>query len=513
MNSPNNPAQKDKSTLRTLKLQTANLAQFLVKLANFYQGVLPQLDPELENLCSHLNNSAANFSSAEVSIAKLSGLMMDSADAMSTLDTRSNEILNSSIKNLQHNPHLPEFLKVELLKFSSSVSTTDPSFIQSLPMFEQIIGFYQKSLAESSSKPTSEIEQNQRQDTVKHDVYKNLIDDLSALLDALIKNDSKDQELPKIRAQLMNDVDHETLLNCCRKVFNNISKNVYLERRQNEKFVLHLQSSLSDVNESVTDSIEIVEQSLSEKEQKNETLQGHIESIEHAVDSSSDLQQLKIQASDYLEKMSKSLNDRKQSDHDEQKILMTLLNDMQSQLTTLEAETLDYKKRLVELKQSSNHDPLTKIPNRIAYNQRIDMEYKRWKRSKLPLALAIVDVDNFKNINDTYGHLAGDKTLLVIAQTIRKTLRSTDFLARWGGEEFIAIFPDTDEEGIKAVLEKIRSKIESIPFRFRDKKVTITVSIGAAEFEPTNNIEGVFDRADKNLYEAKRSGRNRCILG
>ncbi|MFT5675089.1 MAG: diguanylate cyclase [Paraglaciecola sp.] len=512
MNLPNNPAQKEKNTIRALKLQTVNLSQFMVKLSHFYQGVIPSLDQELKNLRSHLNNSTVNFSSAEVSIAKLSGLMMDNADTIKRLDRHSSKVLSDSIENLRQIPHLPESINAEVLKFSNSIKTANSSFIDSLEVFEQIIAFYQKSLAVVLLQASSKTHQTQPQEHARNNIYQDLINELSALLGTLIQNDTKDQELLQIRTQLLHDVDPETLLNCCRKVISAISKNVFLERHQNEKFVLHLQSSLSDVNETVTDSIEKVEQSLSEKEQKNDTLQGHIESIEHAVDSSSDLQQLKTQASDYLAKMSASLNDNKQSDQDEQRMLMTLLNDMQSRLTTLEGETANYKKRLIELKKRTNHDSLTKIPNRIAYNQRVEMEYRRWQRSKRPLALAIIDVDHFKNINDTYAHSAGDKTLQVIAQTISKTLRSTDFLARWGGEEFVVLFPDTDEGGIKTVLEKVRCKIESIPFRFKDKKVTITVSIGATDFKLKDNIEQVFDRADKNLYKAKNSGRNRCIL-
>ena len=438
--------------------------------------------------------------------------MMDNTDTIKKLDRQSSDILKSSIEDLRQIPHLPESIKAEILEFGNLVGTTDVSFIESLAIFEKIILFYQKSLTEFSPQPGSENGQKKPHEHIKQDFHQDLINELSALLATLIQNDTKDQELPQIRAKLLDDVDQETLLHCCRKVIGAISKNVTLERRHNEKFVLHLQSSLSGVNETVGDSIEKVEQSLSEKNRKNETLLGDIESIEDAVDSSSDLQQLKKQASSYLAKMSASINDNKQSDQDEQRALMTLLNDMQSQLATLEGETADYKKRLIELKHRSNHDPLTKIPNRIAYNQRVEMEYRRWQRSKLPLSMAVIDIDHFKNINDTYGHAAGDKTLQVIAQTINKTLRTTDFLARWGGEEFVALFPDTNQERLETVLEKIRSKIESIPFRFRDKKVTITVSIGAAGFIPKDNIERVFDSADSNLYKAKKSGRNRCIL-
>jgi len=121
--------------------------------------------------------------------------------------------------------------------------------------------------------------------------------------------------------------------------------------------------------------------------------------------------------------------------------------------------------------------------------------------------------EHFKQINDTYGHAAGDKTLQVIAQTMNKVIRTTDFLARWGGEEFVILFPDTYREGLSAIVEKIRHKIEAIPFKFKDAKVVITISIGATDFNADDSTETVFERADKYLYQAKNSGRNRSVLG
>ena len=170
------------------------------------------------------------------------------------------------------------------------------------------------------------------------------------------------------------------------------------------------------------------------------------------------------------------------------------------------------KHRLIEQKFHNHHDALTKVPNRAAYNERMEIEYRRWKRHGSSLCLAVLDVDHFKNINDNYGHAAGDKTLQVIAQNINRCLRATDFLSRWGGEEFVILFPQIPEKDLTKPLETIRRQIERIPFKFKDVKVTITVSIGASYFKMDDKIETVFDRADKALYEAKSTGRNRCII-
>jgi diguanylate cyclase (GGDEF)-like protein len=100
----------------------------------------------------------------------------------------------------------------------------------------------------------------------------------------------------------------------------------------------------------------------------------------------------------------------------------------------------------------------------------------------------------------------------VIAQHIQKSLRATDFMARWGGEEFVVILPKSNADDLIQPLEKIRSKIEKLPFRFKNKNVTITVSIGATSFSADDTVESAFERADSALYEAKHMGRNRCVI-
>ena len=170
-------------------------------------------------------------------------------------------------------------------------------------------------------------------------------------------------------------------------------------------------------------------------------MRAQIDDFGTEVHNASDLAKLKQQASDMLDKMAKTLSSREQVDKDEQLSLMDLLSGMKSQLATLERETETYKQRLLEQKYHSYRDALTQVPNRNAYNERVEMGIPTLKRHKNPLCLAVVDIEHFKKINDSFGHAAGDKTLQVIAQNISKCLRNTDFLARWGGEEFVVLLP------------------------------------------------------------------------
>ena len=122
------------------------------------------------------------------------------------------------------------------------------------------------------------------------------------------------------------------------------------------------------------------------------------------------------------------------------------------------------------------------------------------------------DIDWFKNINDTYGHQAGDRVLKVLSRGIAKRLREVDFMARYGGEEFVLVLPETQSEQAHGALDKIREAIALTPFHFKESPVQITLSMGIAEFREGDTVEKVFARADKQLYVAKEQGRNRCLI-
>ncbi|MDP5207951.1 GGDEF domain-containing protein, partial [Alishewanella sp. SMS9] len=178
----------------------------------------------------------------------------------------------------------------------------------------------------------------------------------------------------------------------------------------------------------------------------------------------------------------------------------------------LERDAKSFKERLAEQSIRSARDTLTGIPNRAAYEARLDLEFKRWLRQGTPLCIILGDVDFFKKINDSYGHSAGDKTLRVIAKILQQSIRQTDFLARYGGEEFVIIMPDTKLSQTSEPLNLIREKIKKIPFKFKNEHVRITISFGATEFLAGEQPRQAFDRADEALYLAKKGGRDQIAL-
>lgn len=502
-----------KKQLKTYKLQIEQLSQFVIRLSKHYQGVAPELDEELKTLRSNLGGQA-NFALAEVSIGKLTGLIMQNTDSLKKQTNKTINLLERSIKELQSRENISEDIKGEATRFLVNLQGNNANSFSTLPHFERVLGIYQLALDNSAlfKSAKSQFPADTEQLSVSDDLHQEIHTELRELIGQLSLSNKQDKQLAEVKSQLIKGLDHEALLECCLVIIKAIIRDVIRERNHAEKFVSGLHTSLSDVSSRVGKSLDETQSQYDLKVSASQEIRGHIENIGEVVSSSEDLSELKHQAVAILGKLSDSLDGREQAEKEEQVVLMNLLSEMKDQLTNLEKETAEYKHRLIEQKYQSHHDQLTQIPNRTAYNERMDLEYRRWRRHKNNLCIAVIDVDHFKKINDNYGHPAGDKTLQVIAQNIHRCLRSTDFLARWGGEEFVAIFPQTNLEELKKPLETIRSQIERIPFKFKEKKVSITVSIGAAIFMQDDSVDAVFERADQALFEAKNGGRNQCIF-
>jgi diguanylate cyclase (GGDEF)-like protein len=158
-------------------------------------------------------------------------------------------------------------------------------------------------------------------------------------------------------------------------------------------------------------------------------------------------------------------------------------------------------------------DPLTGILNRRHFLSASTAELSRVKRYGFPLTLLMIDIDNFKRVNDTYGHGVGDVVIRTIATTCRTALRLPDILARYGGEEFVVTMPQTAEPEAKRVAERLRESLSEAQIETRDGPLSVTVSIGLAQWITSDNsIEDTIERADQALYAAKRAGKNRVTV-
>jgi diguanylate cyclase len=238
-----------------------------------------------------------------------------------------------------------------------------------------------------------------------------------------------------------------------------------------------------------------------------------VDGLQSSVQDAADLDSLKHVLENHLEGLLGTMDQhQKQRDQREQEVAGRLQG-LAERVASMEQEAQGYREHLEEQRQKALIDPLTGLPNRAAWSERLDHEVAQWQQHGNTLLLAMLDLDHFKRINDNYGHLAGDKVLKIIASVLRKRLRGSDFIARFGGEEFVLLVPGTTlPVGVK-LAETLRAAIEACPFHFKGERVTITVSMGMTAFKAGERSELVLKRADQALYRAKDSGRNRVELG
>jgi diguanylate cyclase len=233
--------------------------------------------------------------------------------------------------------------------------------------------------------------------------------------------------------------------------------------------------------------------------------------LETTAASATDINQLKDTVKSQLGNIRQVIDHYQQTDHSQQ-VLAEQLQTLGAKIKAMEVDAEKNRTTLEAHRQKALHDTLTQLPNREAYNERASAEVQRWQRYGRPLTIAIFDIDLFKRINDSYGHQAGDRVIKVIGRSIAKRLREVDFFCRYGGEEFVALMPETDGSTALAVLEKVRDAIANAAFNYKDQPMSITVSVGLTEFKTDDSLESAFERADQALYTAKSNGRNRCQL-
>ena len=172
------------------------------------------------------------------------------------------------------------------------------------------------------------------------------------------------------------------------------------------------------------------------------------------------------------------------------------------------------RQQIRELRNITNIDPLTKIGNRQFLGGRLRAILAEYKGQDGGAAVLFMDIDKFKRVNDTYGHDIGDKVLCMVAATLKNSLRNTDAVGRWGGEEFLAILDDVNSlESLNFICEKLRKLVSFSSLDYLNEKINITVSIGATFLKSSDTPESLVSRADRLMYQSKQAGRDRVTIG
>lgn len=280
------------------------------------------------------------------------------------------------------------------------------------------------------------------------------------------------------------------------------------EHIQFEKFLKTLNSRIVRVNDFINQTLKFSQDNNSDSKQLSLDLNTNISGMRDSLTSSQNLDEIKTGLVGHMDNIVNQLNQYCIKQEANSEVLVSQMDKLQEQLRATEDEATRLKDDLAEQRVRAQTDPLTGLPNRYSYNERLTQEYNRWRRYRHSLTLVVGDIDHFKQVNDEHGHAFGDIVLNKIAHFLGNGIRESDFVARYGGEEFVILLPETAIVDATRAINKLRSSIAKLAFSNEDKQVPVTMSFGISEFENDDTTKAVFERADKALYRAKEKGRN-----
>jgi diguanylate cyclase len=278
-------------------------------------------------------------------------------------------------------------------------------------------------------------------------------------------------------------------------------------RQEFSDFLEQLSSRLVTAAEGIAEGGDLDVERRNNSEALNDAMRAGIDHIHREISGSRDLQVLKQEVNTRLEGIGEAFQSFRQQEERIGAQTASGARALAERVIELQQLVIEEQRRL------ANTDTLTRLPNREAWAVRLQQEHERSQRYRRPLAMAICDIDRFKDVNDRFGHAVGDGVLRAVSDCLVHALRKTDFVARFGGEEFVFLLPETTPEQAAAALDKVRAAIAALSMDIGTRKgITVTASFGVAGFTEEDEPDRVFSRADAALYQAKDAGRDQVVV-
>lgn len=336
---------------------------------------------------------------------------------------------------------------------------------------------------------------------------------------ALLERLALPPELESRKARLLESLEHSLteqelgqLLDNGAQLINDMRRQLQKEKDDLSRFLAQLTDTLADIENNFDQQHRNLQAAGRDHDAMQAAVQNQMADMESDVAEAADIDTLKTAIHARLHKIREHMSHYCDAENQRLQSTEEQVTQLQAKVQQLEQESSHLRETLRQNRKQMVHDSVTGIFNRLALDERLAQEYARWKRHRVPLSIAVLDIDHFKHINDRYGHKAGDKALRIVAQRLRGMSRETDFLARFGGEEFVLIMPDTAAEDARVAADKLRKAVAATPFHYDGSPIRLTLSAGVAELMAQDDLDSLFRRADAALYQAKDEGRNRCIL-
>jgi len=498
--------------------QSSMLIEFINKLSQVSKGINIKLDNRLAQLRSLLTKSAPILD-IEVKIVEISKLLQSHAVTNEQNIAQLHGQFKDAGQNLQKINGLPNDLRRKLRGLLVETQSTKDSPTQYIPLLSQLLEFYNIALHSKTDIPqngllsttSQQVQVEKVAESKPSAVNSALIEQISSCLGKLHLSTQHTKELLEINKKLLKDTTNDDVLQHFIEIFDVIVADLQSERDSAKSFLNTLNETLTTVQNAVRKTLSTCKEAQSTNDKINEKLQEQLLDMTGSVKKAISLDQVKVDINGKLNSIAKTLEKKSKLEQQNQQALSNQLNDMALKVEKLEEQSQKFEEKLAEQQRKSMQDALTKLSNRAAFDKYFTQSMVRFHHKPFDLSLAVIDIDDFKKINDTYGHTAGDKTLQVIANTIQKKISKEVFVARYGGEEFVLIYSSQNEATLIKELNLINKSISRLPFKFKNNKVSITLSIGATHINKEDNIHTAFERADEAMYKAKAQGKNQVI--
>lgn len=480
------------------------LKRIVASLSNAYTYENPRLQDGLIELRRALEQQQ-DVTTMIPKLAVLERLLKQQSIAMDKQSDNLDSKIKASGETLLRLTGLPAKIKRDLrdlLSYSNGIER--PKAEQALTL----LGLYERSIKIITSNPDTSI--NQIANSSDRELLLRLSDELQHLITELDFEGESGDLLADIRAKLLIGVSSHVLLELTLQTLKLVIEGTKYERKTSEQFLEQVNASLATTLKSSAQNTQQSESYFEQRKEMNIELSELLGSTQSKVNNAQSLDDLKQDLNPLLSQLN-ALTERLHLAEQREQALIERMEYGNNQLEALFEVTQDYRRRLEDQAQRMLLDPLTKVYNRTAFNDRLELEYRRWIRAQHNLRVVMFDIDGFKVINDSFGYSAGDKALKIIARTIKSQLNSTDTVARFSGEEFIILLPESDDNASFKLIQTVQSQVSKLPFKFRDQNLSITLSAASTSFKESDTPEEVLERLNLSLKEAKSVGKSQLV--
>ncbi len=338
---------------------------------------------------------------------------------------------------------------------------------------------------------------------------------LLAILERLQLDKISNTQLAALREPIIATSDPATLIQQAEAlagVVNRHCQQITEQKAGAERLLTQVSKQLEELNRYLTQEGDSHQEDSGARKDLDQHLSHAINTLGTQVKQAKNLQTLQEDVQSRIHAIAAHMQSFREREELRERAWQSRTNLMKQHIHELERAARDLEDNLHQEQHLASTDPLTGINNRLAFDNYLEQVCQRSTAKGYYTYLLILDIDHFKNINDQFGHAAGDRALRIVAEQLRARLRTEDLLARYGGEEFAVVLRTSAAKAGLQVAETLRSSIEKLRFRCQEKPVHITVSCGVTQLRADDTPASIFDRADHALYQAKDNGRNRCEM-